>query len=78
MGKKTILAGNVTISNNSFLGINSSVRENVVIGKNYIIGSGVFIDKDTIDFAIFSHKVSVQRCGNSNRFIMFDKSANRE
>lgn len=68
-----ILGGNVTIGNNSFLGINSSVKEDVCIGNNNIIGAGVFINKNTEDYAIVSNSTVPQRIGDSKRFTMFNK-----
>lgn len=68
------MGGNVTIGNNSFLGINSAVKEDVCIGNNNIIGAGVFINKNTEDYAIISSSAVPQRVGDSKRFIMFNKS----
>lgn len=68
-----ILAGNVTIGQNSFLGINSAVKEDVVIGSYNIIGAGVFINKNTEDYAIVSNASVPQRIGDSKRFVMFNK-----
>lgn len=69
-----ILAGNVTVKNNSFLGINSSVKEDVTIGSYNIIGANIFINKPTEDDAIISNATTPQRVGNSKRFVMFNKS----
>jgi sugar O-acyltransferase (sialic acid O-acetyltransferase NeuD family) len=48
------LAGNVIISNNSFLGLNSSVKQGTFIGNNNIIGMGCTIVKNTSDNDIYS------------------------
>lgn len=68
-----ILAGNVTVGHNSFLGINSAVKEDVIIGSYNIIGAGVFINKNTEDHAIISNASTPQRIGDSKRFVMFNK-----
>jgi len=69
-----ILAGNVTVGNNSFLGINSAVKEDITIGGHNIIGAGVFINKNTEDYAIVSNGAVPQRIGDSKRFVMFNKT----
>jgi sugar O-acyltransferase (sialic acid O-acetyltransferase NeuD family) len=73
-----ILAGNVTIGHNSFLGINSSVKEDISIGNNNIIGAGVFITKNTDDDALITNPVVTQRVGDSKRILMFNKSASEK
>lgn len=67
------LAGNVTVGNNTFLGINSAVKEDVCIGSHNIIGASVFINKDTEDYAIISNSTVPKRIGDSKRFMMFSK-----
>ena len=69
-----ILAGNVTVGDNSFLGINSTVKEDVCIGRNNIIGAGVFVNKNTEDDALITNPTVRHRVGDSTRFIMFNKS----
>lgn len=69
-----ILAGNVTVGHNSFLGINSAVKEDVMIGSHNIVGAGVFINKNTEDYAIISNASAPQRIGDSKRFVMFTKT----
>jgi len=71
----TILAGNVRVGEGSFLGINSAVKEDVVVGTNNIIGANVFINKNTEDYAIISNAMNPQRVGDSKRFVMFNKTA---
>lgn len=68
-----ILAGNVTIGHNSFLGINSSVKEDICVGNNNIIGAGVFITKNTEDDALITNPVVTHRVGDSKRILMFNK-----
>lgn len=70
-----ILAGNVTVGHNSFLGINSSVKEDVCIGNNNVIGAGVFITKNTEDNMLISNPATPQRIGDSTRFTLFHKTA---
>ena len=67
-----ILAGNVTIGHNSFLGINSAVKEDIVIGSHNIIGASFFINKNTEDYAIVSNATVPQRVGDSKRFVVFN------
>ena len=68
------MAGNVTVGHNSFLGINSSVKEDVCIGNNNIIGAGVFITKNTEDNALITNPVVKHRVGDSKKIVMFNKS----
>lgn len=63
-----------TVGHNSFLGINSAVKEDVMIGTHNIIGAGVFINKNTEDYAIITNATSPQRIGDSKRFVMFTKT----
>ncbi len=48
------LGGNVHVEDHSFLGINSTVKENTRIGSKNIIGMGVVIAKDTEPNEIYS------------------------
>ena len=48
------LAGNVIISNNSFLGLNSTVKQGIFIGSYNIIGMGCIIVKNTCENEIYS------------------------
>lgn len=49
----SVLGGNVCVGDFSFLGINSSVKHNVDIGRNNIIGMGCNIEKSTGDGEIY-------------------------
>ena len=69
-----ILAGNVTVGHNSFLGINSSVKEDICIGNNNIIGAGVFITKNTEDDVLVTNSAVTQRVGDSRKMTLFNKS----
>jgi acetyltransferase-like isoleucine patch superfamily enzyme len=42
------------IKNNSFIGVNASIRDNIVIGKECIIGAGSVILRNVQDFSILS------------------------
>jgi sugar O-acyltransferase (sialic acid O-acetyltransferase NeuD family) len=48
------LGGNVTVLNNTFIGLNASVNHNITIGKNNIIGAGCTIIKNTKDNEVYS------------------------
>lgn len=65
------LAGNVQIGENCYLGVNSSISQNLRIKNKNIIGMNVSIEKDTDPGAVFSHK------GTVKRKIEYDKVANR-
>jgi sugar O-acyltransferase (sialic acid O-acetyltransferase NeuD family) len=63
------LAGNVTIEDNSFLGLNSSVQHNTTIGRNNIVGMGCTIFKDTNEDEVYSsEKATNRRRASSERF----------
>lgn len=55
------LAGNVSIGDNCFLGLNSSIKEKVRIGKNNIIGMNAVITSSTKDNEIFTAPKAVKR-----------------
>lgn len=69
------IAGNVSVGHNSFLGINSSVKEDVFIGNNNIIGAGVYVTKNTDDNALITNPSISRRVGDSTRIKMFSKPA---
>ncbi|WP_316820652.1 acetyltransferase [Pedobacter gandavensis] len=69
-----ILAGNVTVGSNSFLGINSSVKEDVFIGRRNVIGAGVFITKNTDDDLLISNPSTPHRIADSRKFTLFHKT----
>jgi len=68
----TALAGSVTIDSNSFLGLNSGVKEGVRVGKHNIIGAGCFISKDTKDGSLIYQERSVQRVVLSRNIVLFN------
>lgn len=66
IGNNTILSacylgGSADIGDNSFLGINSTVNQNIKIGKSNIIGVGSNICTHTDDFDVFTNKGTVKR-----------------
>lgn len=72
------LAGNVTVGHNSFLGMNSSVKEDIQIGNNNIIGAGVFIAKNTEDNVLITNPAIPRRMGDSKKVTMFNKSRSKQ
>jgi sugar O-acyltransferase (sialic acid O-acetyltransferase NeuD family) len=68
------LAGNVTIGQGSFLGINSAVKEDVTVGAYNIIGASVFISKNTPNCTMTSSPKDLFRTGDSSRFTLFNKT----
>lgn len=48
-----VLAGHVKVGEYSFLGINSTIRDNVVIEKECVIGAGALISKNTIQKGVY-------------------------
>ncbi|MCM8570474.1 hypothetical protein NE848_13855 [Gramella jeungdoensis] len=57
----TSIGANVIIGNNSFLGINSTVKSNISIGNNNIIGMGCIISHNTNDCEVFTAAKSIKR-----------------
>ncbi len=55
------LAGGVSVGNNTFIGMNASIQQNVQIASNTIIGMGCTITSDTIDGDVYSEKPSRRR-----------------
>lgn len=58
-GAKT--GGNVTIGNHCYVGLNASIKQNVQIAENSIIGMGCLIEKDIKQSSVYSHKGTVKR-----------------
>lgn len=58
-GAKT--GGNVTIGDYCYVGLNASIKQNVQITANSIIGMGCLIERDIIESAVYSHKGTVKR-----------------
>lgn len=66
-----VIGSNVTIGQNSFLGINCSIKPNVTIGKKNVIGMGCIITNSTEEGEVFSAPKAVKRT------ITYDKINNR-
>jgi acetyltransferase-like isoleucine patch superfamily enzyme len=49
---RAILAGNVLVGENSFIGSNSVIKQGTKIGENVIIGAGSVVLNDVPDNAI--------------------------
>lgn len=49
VGPGAVLAGAVSVGNNSFIGANSVVKQGVKIGSNVIVGAGTVVLKDVPD-----------------------------
>lgn len=62
-----VLGGNAHIGDNSFLGLNSTVNQNLKIGKANIIGVGANIGSDTNDYEVYTSNSTVKRAVSSQR-----------
>lgn len=58
-GAKT--GGNVKIGDFCYVGLNASIKQNVQIVENSIIGMGCLIEKDILQASVFSHKGTIKR-----------------
>jgi len=47
------VSGTVTVGEYSFIGVNATIRDNISIGKENVIGTGVIILEDTEDRAVY-------------------------
>ncbi|QED36534.1 sugar O-acyltransferase [Antarcticibacterium arcticum] len=56
-----ITGGNVTIGDNCFVGLKASIKQNVQIAANSIIGMGCIIEKNILQPSVFSHRGTVKR-----------------
>lgn len=63
----TFIAGNVEIGDNSFLGLNSSFKQNIKLGKHNIIGMNSLITHDTNDFEFYTGPKAVKRTITSKK-----------
>jgi sugar O-acyltransferase (sialic acid O-acetyltransferase NeuD family) len=48
-----VLAGNVEVGENSFIGANSVVKQGVKIGKNVVVGAGTVVIRDIEDNSVY-------------------------
>ncbi|MBI6117333.1 acetyltransferase [Salegentibacter maritimus] len=53
--------GNVTIGEESFIGMNTTIKQNVIIGRRNVIGMGCIIESNTPNDAVYSQKGTVKR-----------------
>lgn len=60
-----VISGCCEIGENSFFGVNSTIRDETNIGKASLIGMGAIITKDTPEFSIWIGAKSVLRNGKS-------------
>lgn len=63
--------GNVQIGDLTSVGMNSVIKQNLILGKKNIIGMGCVIEQDTPQGAVFSNK------GTKKRSITYEQVANR-
>lgn len=66
IGKHTLISGsktggNVKIEDFCYLGLNASIKQNVEIAANTIIGMGCIIEKDIPVSSVFTHKGTTKR-----------------
>ena len=62
-----ILSGNVTVGHNCFIGLNSSIKQNVSIADYNIIGMNCTIVKNTAPYSIYSNKGTVKSSVSSEK-----------
>ena len=55
------LAGNVTVGDYTFIGLNATINQNVIIGKYNIIGVGSNISKNTQDDSVYTNSGTIKR-----------------
>ena len=61
------LGGGVIVGDNTFIGINSSIHQKVVIGRDSIIGMGCNITENTDDDAVYHEKPIAKRAVSSKK-----------
>jgi acetyltransferase-like isoleucine patch superfamily enzyme len=62
-----VVSGSVKIGAYSFIGVNATIRDNIQIGSENVIGAGSLILADTDDRAVFSPKETEKARVPSNR-----------
>lgn len=60
--------GNVVIHNNSFIGLNATIQENIKIEKFSLIGAGSIITNNIISYSVIVPERSIKLKKNSNNF----------
>ncbi len=63
------LGGNVTIKDRCFFGINSTIRDSIVIEEATLVGAGCYINKSTTKGAVITPAATIHRTKNSEEFI---------
>lgn len=53
--------GNVKIGEHCYMGLNTSIKQNLQIADNSIIGMGCVIEKDILQSSVYSHKGTTKR-----------------
>ena len=48
-----VVAGCVSIGSNCFLGVNSTLRDNITLGSHVVVGAGALVLQDAPDYAVF-------------------------
>ena len=62
-----VLGGNVTVGDNTFIGMHSAIQQNIVLGRNNIIGMCCNITEDTDDDAVYIEKPTAKRAVSSQK-----------
>ena len=57
----------VKIKNNTCIGVNSTLRDNIIVGNHSIIGAGSLISKDADSFSIYKGNPSIKSKVPSNK-----------
>ena len=66
-----ITGGNVIIGAFCYVGLKSAIKQNLSIGNHAVIGMGCIIEKNVLDYEVYSHK------GTKKRSITSDQLGNR-
>jgi acetyltransferase-like isoleucine patch superfamily enzyme len=53
-----VVSGNVRVGENTFIGVNATLRDNIVVGKFNVIGAAALILCDTPDEAVYFGEAS--------------------
>ena len=56
-----VVSGCCTIKESCFLGVNSTLRDNITIGEKTIVGAGAVVLKDCPDFSMITPAPSKHR-----------------
>jgi sugar O-acyltransferase (sialic acid O-acetyltransferase NeuD family) len=62
MASHIVVSGAVTIDEETFIGVNSTFRDNVKVGKSCVIGAGSLVLKDLPDYSVMSpHQTEISK-----------------